>query len=67
MEITLWMMEGGVWRDAGCAVIVKVPDDRGTLHVKLISLRPVLEGYFVFDCDSFQGYPWSKIPLVSGP
>jgi hypothetical protein len=67
MDITLWIMEDGVWRDAACAVIIG-PDDVGTLHVKLISVLPVRED-LVFNCESSPGhfYPWSKIPLVSGP
>jgi hypothetical protein len=67
MDITLWMMEDGVWRDAGCAVIIEVPDDMRTLHVKLISVLPVRED-LVFECESSPGhyYPWSEIPLVSG-
>jgi hypothetical protein len=68
MAITLWMMEDGEWREAGRAIIVEVLDDRGTLRVKLISVRPVGTDC-IFVCDRLKGeyFDWSELPLVSGP
>jgi hypothetical protein len=68
MVITLWMMEDGEWREAGRAILLKVLNDRGTIRVKLISVRPV-RADCVLVCDRLKGeyFDWLELPLVSGP